>query len=99
MIRDRCNVREVPHTDGPTPLSAEEEQRCRSAFFSHIGNEIAAKGWARFPAYTPEERRRLHDVGRALSEYWGRPVRVEAEDVCAVLFTLEDAALASGPGA
>jgi hypothetical protein len=93
VIRDLYNVRELPHPEDPTPLTAEEEQRTRSAFLVHIGNEVADKGWARFPAYTPEERLRLLAVGRALSERWGRPVRVEPEDECRMLFVLDAAPL------
>jgi hypothetical protein len=90
MMRDLYNVRELPHPEGPTPLSPEEEHRFRAILFTELGNQVADQGWARFPAYTPEERRRLLDVGRALSEYWGRPVRVEPEDVCSMRLYLAD---------
>ncbi|MGW6741060.1 hypothetical protein ACWGDX_10025 [Streptomyces sp. NPDC055025] len=93
MIRDLYNVREVPSpggtAGGPTPLTPEEERRARAVFFTEIGNRIADHGWARFPAYSPEERTRLYDVGRALSEWWGRPVRVEPEDECSMRFSLD----------
>ncbi|GHJ35364.1 hypothetical protein [Streptomyces sp. TS71-3] len=90
MVRDLYNVRELPAQDGPTPLTAEEEQRCRAAFLVEIGNAVADRGWARWPAYTTEERRRLYDIGRALSARWGRLVRVEAEDPTRMLFRLDD---------
>ncbi|MGX1668864.1 hypothetical protein [Streptomyces sp. NPDC055400] len=65
-----------------TPLTDEEEQRFRSVLFSELGNKIADQGWAHFPAYTPEDRRRLVDVAHRLTSYWGRQVFVEAEDHC-----------------
>ncbi|MEU3185352.1 hypothetical protein ABZ707_14275 [Streptomyces sp. NPDC006923] len=69
---------------GLTPLTEEEEQRMRAVLFSELGNKIADRGWARFPAYTPEERRRLIDVAHRLSAYWGQRVFVEAVDQCAM---------------
>ncbi|WP_046507884.1 hypothetical protein [Streptomyces odonnellii] len=97
MIRDLYNVREVPRPGDPaggaeggiTPLTPEEEQRAHIALFNEIGNRVSDNGWARFPAYSPAERIRLYKVGRALSEWWGRPVRVEPEDECSVRFWLE----------
>ncbi|MGW7075276.1 hypothetical protein [Streptomyces sp. NPDC054866] len=50
--------------------------------FSEPGNKIADRGWARFPAYEPEERRRLVDVAHRLTARWGVQVFVEAEDEC-----------------
>ncbi|MCX4514315.1 hypothetical protein OHA27_29150 [Streptomyces sp. NBC_01619] len=63
-----------------TPLTDEEEQRFRAVLFSELGNKVADQGWARFPAYTPEDRRRLVAVAHRLTAYWGQQVFVEAED-------------------
>lgn len=81
-IRDLYNVRVQPAEDAPAPLTEDEERRSRAVLFSELGNKIADQGWAGFPAYTPEERRRLVDVAHRLSEYWGQRVFVEAEDQC-----------------
>ncbi|MET8418902.1 hypothetical protein ACWD7C_20400 [Streptomyces sp. NPDC005134] len=67
---------------GSTPLTDDEEQRMRAMLFSELGNEIADRGWVRFPAYSPEDRRRLIDVAHRLSAHWGQQVFVEAEDRC-----------------
>ncbi|MFD8967183.1 hypothetical protein ACFV0C_19685 [Streptomyces sp. NPDC059568] len=98
MVRDLYNVREVPSAGGGgiTPLTPEEEQRAHAVLFSEIGKPVADNGWARFPAYSPAERIRLYKVGRALSEWWGRPVRVEPEDECSVRFWLDGYELAPG---
>ncbi|MBZ2407319.1 hypothetical protein ACWHAO_11050 [Streptomyces albidoflavus] len=40
----------------------------------------------RFPAYTPEERLRLHALAEPLSVRLGTPVRAETRDVTAVWF-------------
>ncbi|MHC5262886.1 hypothetical protein ACYSUO_33815 [Streptomyces sp. UC4497] len=82
MARDLYNVRVLPGDDAPVPLSEEEERRYRNILFSELGNQIADRGTATYPAYTPEERRRLVEVGRRLSEHWGMPVRVTADDEC-----------------
>ncbi|MFG3094965.1 hypothetical protein [Streptomyces sp. NPDC048202] len=42
---------------------------------------ISEQGWVRYPAHSPEERRRLVAVAARLGEWWGRPVFVAAEDV------------------
>ncbi|WP_326812911.1 hypothetical protein OIE62_00795 [Streptomyces scopuliridis] len=63
-------------------LTDAEEQRFRAVLFSELGNKIADQGWVRFPAYTPEDRRRLVDVAHRLTTYWGQQVLVEAEDQC-----------------
>ncbi|MET8292261.1 hypothetical protein ABZV80_45305 [Streptomyces sp. NPDC005132] len=84
MIRDLYNVRVRPAEGGSTPLTEEEEQRARAVFFSDLGNIIAERGWVRFPAYSPEERRRLVDVADRLSAHWGQQVFIEAEDQCAM---------------
>ncbi|MFH9980524.1 hypothetical protein ACH4ND_14955 [Streptomyces sp. NPDC017179] len=55
-------------------------QRARAVLFSDLGNKIADQGWVRFPAYTPEERRRLVAVAHRLTAYWGQQVLIEAED-------------------
>ncbi|MFI1353695.1 hypothetical protein ACH4TV_08940 [Streptomyces sp. NPDC020898] len=88
MIRDLYNVRWRPAEGGSTPLTDEEEQRARAVLFSELGNEIADRGWVRFPAYSPEERRRLVDVAHRLSAHWGQQVFVEAEDRCALRLCL-----------
>lgn len=90
MTRDLYNVRWQPAEGGPTPLTEEEERRVRAVLFRELGEEIAERGWARFPAYSPEERRRLVDVAHRLSAHWGRTVCVEAEDECALRLRLAD---------
>ncbi|MEU9137844.1 hypothetical protein AB0D33_18095 [Streptomyces sp. NPDC048404] len=94
MIRDLYNVRTRPAEDTPEPpepLSAEEEARLRALLFTELGNRIADEGWARFPAYTREDRRRLVDIAHRLSAHWGRQVGVEAEDECRLrLFLVGD---------
>ncbi|MFE7467035.1 hypothetical protein ACFU6R_23450 [Streptomyces sp. NPDC057499] len=82
MIRDLYNVRSLPADDSPTPLTEDEEQRFRNVLFSELGNQIADHGWTRFPAHTPEDRRRLIVVGQRLTEYWGQQVFVHPEDEC-----------------
>ncbi|MEU3983406.1 hypothetical protein AB0F77_25530 [Streptomyces sp. NPDC026672] len=88
MIRDLYNVRLLPEEGAATPLTDEEERRFRAVLFSELGNTIADQGWARFPAYTPQERRRLVDVAQRLTEHWGQRVFVEAEDQCRVRLCL-----------
>jgi hypothetical protein len=90
MIRDLYNIQVRPAEGGPTPLTDEEEQRARAVLFHDLGNEIADRGWVRFPAYTPQERRRLVDVANRLSVHWGREVVVEAEDQCAMRLFLAE---------
>ncbi|WP_328673891.1 hypothetical protein [Streptomyces sp. NBC_00328] len=91
MTRDLYNVRTRPAEDAPEPLSAEEEARFRALLFTELGNRIADGGWARFPAYTREDRRRLVDIAHRLSAHWGRQVGVEAEDECRLrLFLVGD---------
>ncbi|MGP3972122.1 hypothetical protein [Streptomyces sp. 6N223] len=80
MTRELYNLRPLPAADAPTPLTDEEERRVQAVLFNELGNAIADQGWARFPAYTPEDRRRLVAVAHRLSAHWGRPVSVEAED-------------------
>ncbi|MFD8733443.1 hypothetical protein ACFV06_00805 [Streptomyces sp. NPDC059618] len=84
MIRDLYNVHVRPGEGGPTPLTEEEEQRARAVLFGDLGKVIAERGWVRFPAYSPEERRRLVDVAHRLSAHWGQQVFIEAEDQCAM---------------
>ncbi|MCX4967181.1 hypothetical protein OHA98_20840 [Streptomyces sp. NBC_00654] len=84
MIRDLYNVQVQPAEGGSTPLTEEEEQHVRRVLFSDLGNIIAERGWVRFPAYSPEERRRLVDVAHRLSGHWGQQVFIEAEDQCAM---------------
>ncbi|GAB2884865.1 hypothetical protein [Streptomyces mayteni] len=102
MIRDLRNVRPLGEPAGEpssesTPLSEEEERRVRAVLFHELGNAIADRGWARFPAYTPEERRRLVEVAERLTAHWGQRVFVEAEDQCALRLHL--AGHASRPAA
>ncbi|MCX5232610.1 hypothetical protein ABZY16_07520 [Streptomyces sp. NPDC006553] len=84
MVRDLYNVRVRSAESGSTPLTEEEEQRARAVLFSDLGNVIAERGWVRFPAHSPEERRRLVDVAQRLSARWGQQVFIEAEDQCAM---------------
>ncbi|MFE1407137.1 hypothetical protein [Streptomyces sp. NPDC058770] len=88
MIRDLYNVRLLPAEDDTTPLTDEEEQRFRAVLFGELGNKIADQGWVRFPAYTPEDRRRLVAVAQRLTAYWEQQVFVEAEDLCRVRLCL-----------
>lgn len=84
MVRNLYNVRLRPteaEAGAAAPLTDEEERRFRAVLFSELGNEIADHGYARFPAYTPEDRRRLVDVAHRLTAYWGQQVFVEAEDL------------------
>ncbi|MGY0021022.1 hypothetical protein [Streptomyces sp. cg35] len=69
MIRDLYNVRAQPAEGGTTPLTEEEEQRARAVLLSDLGDNIAERGWVRFPAY---------------SAHWGQQVLIEAEDQCAM---------------
>lgn len=82
VIRDLYNVRVRQVEDADASLTEEEERRFQAVLFSELGNKIADQGWARFPAYTPEDRRRLVEVAHRLSGYWGQQVFVEAEDQC-----------------
>ncbi|MQY14902.1 hypothetical protein SRB5_50780 [Streptomyces sp. RB5] len=82
MIRDLYGVRELPAEDAPAPLTDEEERRFRAVLFGELGNTIADQGWVRFPAHTPQDRRRLVEVAHRLTAHWGREVFVEAEDEC-----------------
>ncbi|MFJ6119970.1 hypothetical protein [Streptomyces sp. NPDC092129] len=82
VIRDLYNVRVRHVEDADASLTEEEERRFRAVLFRELGNKIADQGWARFPAYTPEDRRRLVEVAHRLSGYWGQQVFVEAEDQC-----------------
>ncbi|MFG2553348.1 hypothetical protein [Streptomyces sp. NPDC048581] len=87
-MRDLYNVRLRPADGDTTPLTDEEEQRVRAVLFRELGNEIADRGWACFPAYTPEERRRLVAVAHRLTAHWGQRVFVEAEDHTRVRLSL-----------
>lgn len=80
--RDLFNVRVLPGDDHPAPLTDEEERRYRNILFSELGNELADHGTTTYPAHTPQDRRRLVDVGQRLSAHWGMPVRVTADDEC-----------------
>ncbi|MGW2280578.1 hypothetical protein [Streptomyces sp. NPDC001770] len=89
MIRDLYNVRWQPAEGAPTPLTEDEERRARATLFHDLGTVIAERGWVRFPAYSPEERRRLVDVAHRLTEHWGQRVHVVAEDQCALRLHLD----------
>lgn len=78
--RELYNVRTVGGEPAPSPLTDEEERRFRAVLFAELGHEISARGRASFPAHTPEDRRRLLDVARRLTEHWGQPVTAVAED-------------------
>ncbi|MFI1313993.1 hypothetical protein ACH4TS_28250 [Streptomyces albidoflavus] len=69
-----------------TPLTGEEELRARAAFLDHLTTELGRAAEVRFPAYTPEERLRLHALAEPLSVRLGTPVRAETRDVTAVWF-------------
>lgn len=88
MVRDLHNVRLVPAEGTPTPITEEEEQRFRAVLFNELGNRIPEQGWVGFPAYTPEDRRRLVDVADRLTAYWGQQVFVEVQDQCRLRFCL-----------
>ncbi|MGW0147114.1 hypothetical protein ACWDVU_16070 [Streptomyces sp. NPDC003333] len=79
MVRDLYDVRPAPGEetveDGVSPLTDEEERRYRVLLFRELAEEIADKGYARHPAYTVEDRRRLVDVAHRLSAHWGLRVR------------------------
>ncbi|MER5179257.1 hypothetical protein ABT009_12965 [Streptomyces sp. NPDC002896] len=106
MARDLYNVRLLPDDDGPmpltsddeyrTPLTPDEERRVRAVFLQQMAQELADKGWARFPAYSPEERIRLYALAPALGDHFGRPVTAEPEDITRVLFTFADQPLLPG---
>ncbi|MFE0629956.1 hypothetical protein ACFW3D_23690 [Streptomyces sp. NPDC058864] len=84
MTRELYNVRLVPREGDPTPLTDEEERRARATLFNDLGRAVSDRGWVRFPAYSPEERRRLVDVAGRLSAHWGMEVGVVAEDHCSM---------------
>ncbi|MBA4861923.1 hypothetical protein H1V43_11100 [Streptomyces sp. PSKA54] len=105
MVRDLRNVRILSGDDAPTPLTDEdyrtpftpdEEHRFRVNLLQHIAQELAEKGWARFPAYSPEERIRLYALAPALGEHFGRPVTAEPEDITRVRFAFGDLPLRPG---
>ncbi|MFD4370473.1 hypothetical protein [Streptomyces sp. NPDC058486] len=78
--RELYNVR--PMTEEPvlSPLTDEEERRFRDVLFGELGHAISARGRVSFPAHTPEDRRRLLDVARRLTDHWGRQVTAVPED-------------------
>ncbi|MGW4443512.1 hypothetical protein [Streptomyces sp. NPDC004100] len=80
MIRDLYNVQMRPAEDAVTPLTDEEELRYRNLLFGELGHQISEQGWVRYPAHTPEDRRRLIAVARRLTAHWGQEVCFEAED-------------------
>ncbi|MFI7272912.1 hypothetical protein [Streptomyces sp. NPDC049879] len=80
VTRDLFNVRPVPAEGAVAPLTEEEERRYVALLFKELGDTIADQGWARYPAWTREDRRRLVEVARRLSDHWGREVFVAAED-------------------
>ncbi|WP_234313613.1 hypothetical protein [Streptomyces sp. NBRC 109706] len=98
VVRDLYNVRPRPEEGadpvapeaGVTPLTDEEERRYQAVLFGELGNTVAERGWARWPAYTPEDRRRLVEVARRLAAHWGQQVFVEAEDECRLRLCLAE---------
>ncbi|GAA1004479.1 hypothetical protein QEP66_02835 [Streptomyces sp. LB8] len=56
--------------------------------FNGLGTKISGQGCAGFPAYTPEDRRRLVGVADRLTAYWGQQVFVEVQDQCRLRFCL-----------
>ncbi|MFC7302808.1 hypothetical protein ACFQVC_01080 [Streptomyces monticola] len=94
MVRELYNVREVPDAEGelvPSPMRPDEELRFRAEIVRYVGDGLARRGVANWPAYTPEDRIRLYELVPALSERLGLAVHAEAEDVCSVRFS-------AGPG-
>lgn len=82
MIRDLYNVRLQSVEGGSTPLTDDEEQRMRAMLFGELGNEIADRGWVRFPAYSPEDRHAADRRSAPPQLSMGHQVFVEAEDQC-----------------
>ncbi|MBA2946641.1 hypothetical protein [Streptomyces himalayensis] len=82
--------------DYRTPFTPDEEHRFRVNLVQHMAQELAEKGWARFPAYSPEERIRLYALAPALGEHFGRPVTAEPEDITRVRFAFGDLPLRPG---
>lgn len=86
MIRDLYNVRLQSVEGVSTPLTDDEEQRMRAMLFGELGNEIADRGWVRFPAYEPEDRHAADrrsappqlSLGAAGVRRGRRPVQAEA---------------------
>ncbi|MFD7679442.1 MULTISPECIES: hypothetical protein [unclassified Streptomyces] len=87
-MRDLYNVRLRAAEGDTTPLTDDEEQRCRTMLFKELGDTIAEQGWVRFPAYTVEDRRRLVAVAHRLTAHWGQEVFIEAEDHTRVRLSL-----------
>ncbi|WP_051720637.1 hypothetical protein [Streptomyces sp. NRRL F-2799] len=80
-MREFLEVQVPSSEDSEALLTDEEESRYRELLFRELGSVISERGWVRYPAHSPEERRRLVDVAARLGEWWGRRVFVEAEDV------------------
>ncbi|MFG3123739.1 hypothetical protein ACGFYO_17225 [Streptomyces sp. NPDC048201] len=97
MVRELYEVRLPDTEEAPLPLTDDEERRYRELLFRELGNEISERGWVRYPAHTPEERRRLVEVAGWLGEYWGQRVFVEAQDVTRLRLCL--AGYETAPGA
>ncbi|MFI8369847.1 hypothetical protein [Streptomyces sp. NPDC085466] len=95
--RELYNVRTVGGEPVLSPLTDEEERRFRAVHLAELGHEISARGRARFPAHTPEDRRRPADVARLLTEHWGRPVTAVAEDELRMCLHLEGHGPGTGP--
>ena len=88
MVRELRNVGEVPQEATTSPLTAEEELRCRAAFAAEIGARLAHQGSTTFPAHTPEERIRLFAVARTIEERLGCRVEAVPQDMCSMRFTV-----------
>jgi hypothetical protein len=96
VVRELRNVGEVPQEATTTPLTAEEELRCRAVFAAEIGARLAHQGSTTFPAHTPEERIRLFAVARMIEERSGYRVEAVPEDICSMRFTLVGAGAGAG---
>ncbi|MEU5346271.1 hypothetical protein AB0H18_36525 [Streptomyces sp. NPDC020766] len=92
-VRDVREVSlEASRDTSRTPLTADEELRCRSVFATEIGAQLARQGWAVFPAHTPEERIRLFAVARIIEQRLGCRVEAVPQDIVSMRFTVAGAA-------
>ena len=80
-MREIHDVQVPSSEDSGALLTGDEERRYRELLFRELGDVISERGWVRYPAHSPEERRRLVEVAARLGEWWGQRVFVEAEDV------------------
>ncbi|MFI1442497.1 hypothetical protein [Streptomyces fructofermentans] len=98
-MREIHVIGDVPGQGGTTPLTDEEERRCRAVFAAEIGARLAGSGRTTFPAHTPEERVRLFAVARLIEERTGRRIEAVPVDIVSMRFTVLDASAdpAAGP--